>query len=389
MAPPASLFCNPINGTRAPFNRPTRTKARTKMRQLFSLSLVRQSKTRRTLLTGGAIFALVAVIALAAINATATPVSPVQLQIQGWANDLKAESLTAARHNAQRNLEAAGEIAVPQLLVALRSNNATQRRNAADVLAYIASPQATDALLNTMRNDPAPAVRRNAAYALGQIHDAGVINDLQKTAVTDTSASVRGAAADSLARIRTVLALNARVNEQTIGAYAAAVSQPSTVYLAAKRDVLTSRDGGKTWNRLPNVLPSQITALAVSPANAQELYAGAESLGMFKSTDGGATWTAINSGITLTPGARETISAIAIDPANANVLYATRGVWVGTASARYFPTGLLFSRDGGNTWTALQASSITNSDAISKLAFREGQLYALAGNRVLTLVTPQ
>ncbi len=348
-----------------------------------------QSKSRRAALTVGAILVLLAIIAVAAFSTNATPISPVQIQIQGWVNNLKDEALTAARHDAQRNLEAAGENAAPQLLVALRSNNPTQRRNAADVLSYIASPQATDALRQAMRNDPVPAVRRNAAYALGESHDARALSDLQITAVADTSASVRGAAADALARVRTIFAKNARVNEQTIGAYAAALTQPETVYLTAKRDVLVSQDGGKTWRALSNALPSQATALAVSPTNAQELYIGVEGLGMFKSVDGGATWRAINDGITLTPGARETITAIAIDPDNANALYAARGVWVGSGAVQFFPTGLARSVDGGATWAALNAGVAAAHDGISQLAFRNGQLYALAGNRVLTLITLQ
>ncbi len=349
---------------------------------------IQNSKTRRALLTFSAIATLGVVIAIATLHATATPISPVQIQIQGWVNQLKTEPLTTARHDAQRQLEAAGENAVPQLLVALRSNNSTQRRNAADVLGYIASPQATDALLDVLRQDPAPAVRRNAAYALGEIHDTRVINELEKTSIADTSASVRGAAADSLARLRAILAQRAQVNEQTIGAFAAAADN-GTVYLAVKRDLLASHDGGKTWNVLDKVLPSQVTTLALHPTNPNILYAGVESMGIYTSADGGATWTPINNGISLTPGARETISAIAINPDDANILYIARGVWVGTGAVEYFPVGLMSSHDGGKTWSALSVGSGASRDAISRLAFRDGQLYALAGNRVLTLVTLQ
>jgi hypothetical protein len=347
--------------------------------------------TRRAVITASAIVVLAGLIAFAAVNATATPVSPTQLRIQGWVNTLQEPSLTLARHQAQHNLELAGDAAVPQLLVALRSNNPTLRQNAADVLSYIASPQSTDALLNTLRNDPVPAVRRNAAYALGEIHSARAINDLQKTAIADPSASVRGAAADSLARIRTILALNAQVNEQTVSTYAAATSQSDLLYLAAKRDVLVSRDGGKTWQTFHGALPSQVTALAVNPNNAQELYAGVDSMGVYKSADGGATWSAMNNGIALTPGARETVSAIAIDPDNPQVLYITRGVWVGTTNVQYYPVGLMTSRNGGANWTELNAGAAAGAgkEAITKLAFRNGQLYGLAGSRVLTLLTLQ
>lgn len=342
------------------------------------------------MITASALALLIGLVAIAGMNATATPASPVQLQIQGWVNALGTEKLTVTRHDAQRNLELAGETAVPQLTVALRANNPNLRGNAADVLGYIASPASTNALLDALRNDPTPLVRRNAAYALGQIHDARAIADLQKTAVTDTSATVRGAAADSLARMRTVLAQNAHVNEQTIGALTTTVAQPETVYLTAKRDVLMSRDGGKTWNTLHNVLPSQATALAAHPADANILFAGIESLGMYKSTDGGATWTAINTGFDLTPGARETISAIAIDPANTQDIFVSRGVWVGTGAVEYFPTGLFASRDGGSTWTALRTGGAkTDAVTVTKLAFRNGQLVGLAGNRVLTLMTPR
>ena len=359
------------------------------MQTLGNLQTQWKNKTRRTVITASALALLIGLLAIAAMNATATPASPVQIQIQGWVSALGTEKLTTARHDAQRNLELAGETAVPQLLVALRSNNPNLRGNAADVLGYIASPASTNALLDALRNDPTPLVRRNAAYALGQIHDARAIGDLQKTAVTDTSANVRGAAADSLARIRTILAQNARVNEQTIGAFTTTLPQPETVYLATKRDVLTSRDGGKTWSTQHNVLPSQVTALAVHPDDAKILYAGVASMGMFKSTDGGATWTAINTGIDLTPGARETISAIAIDPANTQQIFVSRGVWVGTSTVEYFPTGLLASRDGGSTWTALSTGNAkTNPVAVTQLAFRQGQLVGLAGSRVLTLMTP-
>lgn len=353
---------------------------------LFNLKNSKLNR-RRSIITGLAIVALIAVVALAAMNATATPRSVADMNISRWVNELANDKLTAKRQEAERNLELVGDAAVPQLIVGLRSDNASQRKNSADLLGYIASPLATDALRNTLRNDTVPAVRRNAAWALGEIKAAGAINDLEQASITDRSQIVRASAADSLARIRTTLAGAARVNEQLVGAYASAPSQPDLVYLTTRRDLLVSRDGGKTFTTLTNALPSQVSALAINPKNPKQLYAGVEAMGMYASNDGGATWTALNTGINITPGARETVSAIAIDPDNPNVIYIARGVWLGTSKVDFYPTGLLSSRDGGSSWQALMAGSM--DQAIAKLAFRDGQLYGLAGDRVLTLVTPR
>lgn len=357
--------------------------------QNLTFNSLRNFKTNRlrALITVMAILSLIIIVAIAAVNATATPPSAADARVATWVGQLQDDKLTTERQEAQRNLELAGEAAVPQLLVALRSDNASMRRNAADVLGFIASPQGTDALRNTLRTDTVPAVRRNAAWALGEIQAASAMNDLQQASITDRSQIVRGTAADSLARIRSTLAKSAGVNEQYVGAYASAPSQGNLVYLAAKRDLWVSQDDGKTWNTIPNAFPSQVSAFAVNPKNAKEIYAGVEAMGIYKSVDGGATWSAMNQGITLTPGARESISAITIDPDDANVVYIARGVWLGTGTVNFYPSGLLSSHDGGNTWHVLTAGS--SSEEIAKLAFRDGQLYGLAGDRVLTLVTPQ
>ena len=60
---------------------------------------------------------------------------------------------------------------------------------------------------------------------------------------------------------------------------------------------------------------------------------------------------------------------------------------MGTGKVDFYPSGLLLSRDGGKTWQEITAG--VSDDAIAKLAFRDGQLYGLAGDRVLTLVTPR
>lgn len=304
-----------------------------------------------------------------------------EMRIQNAVNALSTDRLTPQRHQAQSEIEKAGEGAVPTLLVALRSGNPTLRQNAADMLGFIASPQSATALRNALLNDAAPAVRRNAAWSLGEIQDLTSLNALVRVTVLDRNLSVRQTAADSIARIRSRLALTAKVNEQTLSAYAISPTDSNQAFLARHRDLIASRDGGKTWTTYANALPSLITFLAVSPTNAQLLYASADGLGLFQSTNGGVTWAAINTGLGLMPGARFSVTALGFDPTDVQHLFVTTGVWLGTSQVEFFPINVMHTLDGGATWQLYQKS--TNVLPITQLAMQSDGLYALAGDQVV------
>jgi photosystem II stability/assembly factor-like uncharacterized protein len=118
--------------------------------------------------------------------------------------------------------------------------------------------------------------------------------------------------------------------------------RPETVYVATDDGrIFGTRDGGDNWRRLP--APSipkttEITALVIDPQNPRNLYAGtiaygSGSDGVFKSSDGGATWRAL---ATNGPGPRD-VSVLAIDPRDPNILHA--------AGVSYFN-----SDNAGATW---------------------------------------
>ena len=79
-----------------------------------------------------------------------------------------------------------------------------------------------------------------------------------------------------------------------------------------------------------------INALAIDPLTPATLYAGTDTYGVFKSTDGGGHWNAANTGMP-TP---TDVSALAIDPSTPATLYAA--TW---------GTGVLKSTDGGEHWS--------------------------------------
>ena len=126
---------------------------------------------------------------------------------------------------------------------------------------------------------------------------------------------------------------------------------------------LHSTDAGASWTQIPasfvgpignqfnsNVVGGgRIGALAVQPGNSNVILAGVEVFtngslpGIYRSADGGSTWTLILSG---EPG-----DEVVFDPANPSIAYATLG---GTASGSAI--GFYRSTDSGQSWNKLTGS---------------------------------
>jgi photosystem II stability/assembly factor-like uncharacterized protein len=134
--------------------------------------------------------------------------------------------------------------------------------------------------------------------------------------------------------------------------------------------VYKSTDGGETWSRLglPNV--ERITRIIVHPKNGNIVYVCAPGAlwgdspdrGLYKTSDGGRTWSLILKGINLSTGC----SSVSMDPANPEHLLA--GTWDFRRKPFEYrsggdgpdkPSGSRFaeSRDGGKSWTYLTAEN--------------------------------
>jgi photosystem II stability/assembly factor-like uncharacterized protein len=159
---------------------------------------------------------------------------------------------------------------------------------------------------------------------------------------------------------------------QSVGAIAVAPSDPNIVYVASGEGlqrpdlsvgdgIYKSTDAGKTWAHLGLRDGQQIPALVIDPRNPNRLFAAVlghpygpnEERGVYRSTDGGATWQK-----SLYKDENTGASDIEMDPSNPEVLYAClwrarQGPWEDKNDYGGAGGGIFKSTDGGNTWNKL------------------------------------
>lgn len=103
--------------------------------------------------------------------------------------------------------------------------------------------------------------------------------------------------------------------------------------------------GPRSVNEYGGLDSGRIAAVAVDPTNSNVVYAGAAQGGVWKTSDGGITWTPLTD---TQPSLA--VGSIAIDPENPATIYVGTGE-ENDAIDSYYGAGILKSTDGGNTWT--------------------------------------
>lgn len=156
----------------------------------------------------------------------------------------------------------------------------------------------------------------------------------------------------------------------SIGDVALDPNQPDVVWVGTGENVsgrhvgwgsgvYRSRDGGTSWDRMGLATSEHIGKILVDPRDGNVVFVAAEGplwaaggeRGLYRTTDGGATWRAV-----LTISENTGVTDVEFDPSNPDVLYAAayqrqRRVWSLLAGGP--ESGIYKSTDGGETWRRL------------------------------------
>jgi photosystem II stability/assembly factor-like uncharacterized protein len=135
----------------------------------------------------------------------------------------------------------------------------------------------------------------------------------------------------------------ARISRLLLDPRGAGTPATTRVFVASDFGLYRSLDGGATLTR---VLSGIVTDLVMDPGNPDVLYAALRQSGIFKSVNGGATWSARNAGF----GTSVRRINLAIAPSAPAVLYASAEVNTGALA------GIWRTANGADTWTQLAAT---------------------------------
>jgi photosystem II stability/assembly factor-like uncharacterized protein len=185
----------------------------------------------------------------------------------------------------------------------------------------------------------------------------------------------------------------------TIGAVAVAPSNPDVVYVGGGEFAIRGNvshgdgmwkttDGGKTWTNLGLNDTRQISKVRVHPTNPDLVYVAAfghvwgpnNERGVYRSKDGGKSWQRI-----LFRDDSTGVADLAMDPTNPNVLYAGfwqahRKPWMLVSGGK--GSGMFKSTDGGDSWTEITKnpglpSGLWGNIGISVSAANPKRIFAL------------
>ncbi|MCG3777383.1 MAG: Xyloglucanase [Nitrospira sp.] len=114
---------------------------------------------------------------------------------------------------------------------------------------------------------------------------------------------------------------------------------PDLLYIATNDYIYKTRDGGLTWTNLSQGMShSRVIAMTLDPAYPATVYAGTKGDAVYKSYDGGQRWVSQRAGLDDVT-VSSVVNQFAIDPADSTHLFAATTM------------GIFETKDAGDSWT--------------------------------------
>jgi photosystem II stability/assembly factor-like uncharacterized protein len=122
-----------------------------------------------------------------------------------------------------------------------------------------------------------------------------------------------------------------------------AYAKDHTIFAIVRAKLMRSKDGGRTWKEVVRGMGDEtqvLTRVTIAPSDPQVMYITTHRDGVLKSEDAGVSWRPASHGL-----ANRNLRDIAVSPASANIVVAAGGVVGG---------GLFRTVDGGASWSTVE-----------------------------------
>ncbi|MEW5871094.1 MAG: hypothetical protein AB1894_17600 [Chloroflexota bacterium] len=149
---------------------------------------------------------------------------------------------------------------------------------------------------------------------------------------------------------------------------------PALQGVPAQASLTGANLAGWTWLG-PGNIGGRVRSIVIHPTTTTRMWAGSVSGGIWYTSDGGASWSSVDDFM-----ANLAVSTLVMDPMNSNTMYAGTGEGFYNADG-IRGAGVFKSTDGGVTWTQLAATAATDWYYVNRLAISPNGATLLAAVR--------